>query len=93
MEDRGETPDLEEQVEELESLADALDTVPDEELVGTLGRAVELLRDINSRIETRLAAAGTESREVGEIIERLDLGPFDEALGELERQERSAGEP
>jgi hypothetical protein len=93
MEDRGETPDLEEQVEELERLADALDTVPDEELVGTLGRAVELLREINSRIETRLAAAGAESREVGEIIERLDLGPFDEALGELERQERSAGEP
>jgi hypothetical protein len=93
MEDRGETPDLEEQVEELERLADALDTVPDEELVGTLGRAVELLREINSRIETTLAAAGAESREVGEIIERLDLGPFDEALGELERQERSAGEP
>ena len=93
MEDRGETPDLEEQVEELERLADALDNVPDEELVGTLGRAVELLREINSRIETRLVAAGAESREVGEIIERLDLGPFDEALGELERQERSAGEP
>ena len=93
MEDRGETPDLEEQVEDLERLADALDTVPDEELVGTIGRAVPLLREINSRIETRLAAAGTESREVGEIIERLDLGPFDEALGELERQERSAGEP
>jgi hypothetical protein len=90
MEDRGE---LEEQVEELERLADSLDSVPDEELVGALGRAVELLREINARIETKLAAAGTESREVGEIVERLDLGPFDEALGELERQERSAGEP
>ena len=93
MEGRGETPDLEEQVEELERLADSLGTVPDEELVGALGRAVELLREINSRIETKLAAAGTESREVGEIIERIDLGPFDEALGNLERQERSAGEP
>ena len=93
MEGRGETPDLEEQVEELARLADALEIVPDDELVGTLGRAVELLREINSRIETKLAAAGTESREVGEIIERIDLGPFDEALGNLERQERSAGEP
>ena len=93
MEDRGETPDLEEQVEELERLADALDTVPDEELVGTLGRAVELLREINARIEMGLDAAGDEARGVGEIIEGLDLGPFDEALEELERQERNAGEP
>jgi len=96
VEDRTETPDLgelEEKVGELERLADSLDAVPDEELVGALGRAVELLREINSRIEAKLAAAGTESREVGEIIERLDFGPFDEALGELERQERNAGEP
>ncbi len=96
MEDRRETPDLgelEEKVGELERLADSLGTVPDEELVGALGRAVELLREINTRIETRLDAAGDEAREVGEIVERLDLGPFDEALGELERQERNAGEP
>jgi hypothetical protein len=37
--------------------------------------------------------AGEESREIGEIVERLDLGPFDEALEELESQERNAGEP
>jgi hypothetical protein len=96
MEDRRETPDLgelEEKVGELERLADSLGTVPDEELVGALGRAVELLREINARMETKLDAAGDEARGVGEIIEGLDLGPFDEALGELERQERNAGEP
>jgi hypothetical protein len=96
MEDRRETPDLgeiEEKVGELERLADSLGTVPDEELVGALGRAVELLREINARIEMGLDAAGVEARGVGEIIEGLNLGPFDEALGELEQRERNAGEP
>jgi hypothetical protein len=94
--ERRETPDLgelAEKVGELERLADSLETVPDEDLVGTLGRAVELLREINARIELGLDAAGDEARGVGEIIEGLDLGPFDEALGELERRERNAGEP
>jgi len=92
MEDR--RPDiegLEEKVGELERLADALDSVPDQELVGELDRAVELLREINRGIETELDAADRESREIGEIIEGLDLGPFDEALDELERQERDPG--
>ena len=96
MEDRGQTPDieaLEGKVGELERLADLLDGVPDEELVGTLGRAVELLREINAGIETELDAADRESREIGEIVEGLDLGPFDEALEEFERQERDAGAP
>ncbi len=96
MEDRRETPnlgELEEKVGELESLADSLGTVPDKELVATLNRAVELLREINTRIEMGLDDAGEESHEIGEIVERLDLGPFDEALEELERQERNAGEP
>ena len=91
MEDRRE--DLEAKLGELEGLADSLGDVPDEELVGTLNRAVELLREINARIEMELAAAGDESREIGALIERLDLGPFDEALGELERQERDTGVP
>ena len=94
--ERRETPDLgelEEKVGELERLADSLGSVADEELVGTLGRAVEVLREINARIEMGLDAAGDEARGVGEIIESLDLGPFDEALGELERRERNAGEP
>ena len=93
MEDRREAPDLEERVGELERLADSLGSVPDEELVGTLNQAVELLREINARIEMELEAAGDESGEIGEILDGLDLGPFDEALEEIERREREAGEP
>lgn len=96
MEDRKEAPDLgelEEKVGELERLADTLGSVPDEELVGTLNRAVELLREINARLEAGLDAAADESREIGAIIDGLNLGPFDEALGELERRERNPGEP
>jgi hypothetical protein len=93
MEDRREAQDLEEKVGELERLADSLGSVPDEELVGTLDRAVELLREINARIEVELDAAGGESHEIGAILGGLDLGPFDEALEEIERREREAGEP
>ncbi len=93
MEDRRETQDLEEKVGELERLADSLGSVPDEELVGTLDRAVELLREINTRIEMELESAEGESGEIGAILEGLDLGPFDEALEEIERREREAGEP
>ena len=93
MEDRREAPDLEERVGELERLADSLGSVPDEELVGTLNRAVELLREINARIEMELEAAGDESGEIGAILDGLDLVPFDEALEEIERREREAGEP
>jgi hypothetical protein len=85
--------DLEEKVGELERLADTLDGVPDEELVGALGRAVELLREINTGIETELDDADRASREIGEIIDGLDLGPFDETLDELERRERESGTP
>lgn len=97
MEDRGKEQDdvegLEEKVGELEKLTDSLDDVPDEELVGTLGEAVELLTEINARIEARLDAAGDESREVGELLGQVDFGPFDEALEERERKERTTGEP
>jgi hypothetical protein len=54
---------------------------------------VELLREINTGIETELGDADRESREIGEIIDGLDLGPFDEALDELERRERESGTP
>jgi len=96
MNDRGERSDLEgleEKLGELERLADSLDGVPDEELVGALGRAVELLKEINAGIEGQLGVAGGESGEIGAIVEGLDLGPFDEALEDLERQERDAGVP
>jgi hypothetical protein len=96
MEDRNEPQglgELEEKVAELERLADSLGGVPGEELVGTLNRAVELLREINARLEADLDAAADESREIGEITDRLDLHTFDEALEEIERQERDVGEP
>lgn len=84
--------ELEEKVGQLERLADSLSSVPDEELVGTLNAAVELLAEINAGIEARLDAAGAESREIGGLLEGVDFGPFDEALEDLERRERTPGE-
>ena len=94
MEDRGrEQEELEAKVGELERIADSLNEVPDEELVDTLGEAVELLGEINARIEDRLDAAGEESREIGDLLGGVDFGPFDEALEEQEARERATGEP
>ena len=96
MEDRDQMPDgweLDEKVGELERLTDSLGGVPDEELVETLNAAVELLGEINARIEARLDAAGAESREIGGLLEGVDFGPFDEALEDVERRERTSGEP
>jgi hypothetical protein len=94
MEDRGrEQEDLETKVGELEKLTDSLNEVPDEELVETLGEAVELLTEINARIEDRLDAAGEESREIGDLLGEIHFGPFDEALEEHEARERTTGEP
>jgi hypothetical protein len=95
MVDRNDAPDrreLDEKVGELERLADSLGGVPDEELVGTLNAAVELLGEINAGIEARLDAAGAESREIGGLLEGVDFGPFDEALEDVERRERASGE-
>ncbi len=84
---------LEAKVGELEKLTDSLDDVPDEDLVGTLNEAVELLAEINTRIENRLDAAGEETREIGDLLARVDFGPFDEALEDHEVKERTTGEP
>ena len=97
MEDRGKQQDdlggLEEKVDELERLTDSLDDVPEEELVGTLNEAVELLAEINAGIEARLDTAGDESREIGTLLGHVDFGPFDEALEDHEHRERTSGEP
>jgi hypothetical protein len=97
MEDRGrqqdDLGDLEEKVGELEKLTDSLDDVPEEELVGALGEAVELLAEINSDIEGRLDTAGDESREIGDLLGQVDFGPFDEAMEDHEHRERTTGEP
>ena len=97
MEDRGKQLDdlgcLEEKVGELEKLTDTLDDVPEEELVGNLNEAVELLAEINADIEARLDTAGNESREIGTLLGHVDFGPFDEALEDHEHRERTTGEP
>ena len=85
--------ELDEKVVELERLADSLGGVPDEELVGSLNAAVELLGEINAGIEAWVDAAGAESQEIGGILEGVDFGPFDEALKDVERRERTSGEP
>ncbi len=95
MENRSETPDLEEleaQISELENIADDLGNVPDEALIGTLGRAVELLKEVNASIEDGMNTMGQESQEIGGLLDRVDFGAFDTALGELEEQERGSGE-
>lgn len=93
MEHRDETPDLgelEARIAELERLADDLGNVPDEELVRTLGRAVELLEEVNTGIENGMDSLGAESQEIGGLLERVDFGAFDAALGELEERERGS---
>ncbi len=83
---------LEERLAELERLAEALDGVPDEEVVGVLERAVALLAEVNAGLEEGLRASEGEARELGDLIERVDFGPFDEALEEIERRESPSGE-
>ena len=97
MEDRGKQQDdlrvLEEKVGELEKLTDALENAPEEELVETLGEAVELLAEINAGIEARLDTARDDSREIGALLGQVDFGPFDEAMEDHEHRERTTGEP
>ncbi len=96
MEDGRHAPDmerLESKVDELERLTDALGSVPDKEVVDALSHAVGLLREINAGIEAGLKSARDGSSDVDEILDRVNFGPFDEALEEIESQERSAGEP
>lgn len=95
MEDRSGTPDikgLEDRVEELEGLADALANAPDEELVEVLNRAVSLLGEVNAGIEAGIRSVGEGSRELGGVLDRTDFGDFDATLGEFEGQERNPGE-
>lgn len=80
-------------VDELERLAGSLGDVPDEDIADTLADAVRVLGEINARIEARVEAAGEESREADSLLSGVDFGPFDEALEDLERRERGAGEP
>lgn len=76
---------LEERLAELERLAEELEGVPDAEVVGVLDRAVALLAEVNASIEAGISSAEGEARELGDLLNRVDFGPFDAALDELER--------
>jgi len=82
---------LEERLAELEKLAEELEGVSDEEVVGILDRAVALLAEVNARIEAGLAQAEGEAQELGELLEKVDFGPFDAALKDLERPSDGPG--
>ena len=92
MENRSrEMEELGAKVDELERLAGSLGDVPDEDLADTLAEAVRVLGEINARIEARVERAGREAREADSLLSGADFGPFDEALGELERREGDPG--
>lgn len=77
---------LEERVAELESLSEELGRAPESELTGMLERAVTLVEEINTGIESRLNAAQQESGEVEGLLDKVDFGPFDAAMESLERE-------
>ena len=95
MEGTGENADLgrlEDRIGELEALADELGDVPDEELIPALGRAVELLKEVNTGIEGGMKSLGKESREVEGLLDPLDFGEFDSSLENLEKERQDTGE-
>lgn len=84
----GDLEALEGRVGELEGIANSLGDTPDEEVVAALDRAVRLLNEINSTIHQSLQSANNEVKELGDILDGLSFGSFDEALEDLERRER-----
>lgn len=76
---------LTERLEELEKLVEELEGAPDSRAVSVLDRAVTLLTEVNARIEAGLLEAEGEAREIGDLLEKVDFGPFDAALEDLER--------
>ncbi len=88
---RVDTNRLGEQLAELEKLVEELDGVSDSEAVGVLDRAVALLAEVNARIEAGLLEAEGEARELGDLLEEVDFGPFDAALEDLERPSGGPG--
>ena len=85
--------ELERLVEELENIADALAHAPDDEVVESLERAIQLLSEVNAGIETSLRSSGEETARLGTLLESVNFYAFDEVLSELEDRERAAGEP
>lgn len=82
---------LEERLSELEKLAEELESVPDTGVVDILDRAVALLAEVNAGVEAGLASVEGEARELGDLLEEIDFGPFDAALENLERPSGGPG--
>jgi hypothetical protein len=82
---------LEERLAELEKLAEELESVPDSGVVDVLDRAVALLAEVNAGIEAGLLEAAGEARELSDLLEKVDFGPFDAALEDLERSSGGQG--
>ena len=82
---------LEERLSELEKLAEELEGVPDSGVVDILDRAVALLAELNARVEANLSEVEGEARELGDLLEEIDFGPFDAALESLERPSGGPG--
>ncbi len=82
---------LEERLKELEKLAEELEGVPVSVVVDVLDRAVTLLAEVNARVEAGLASTKGEVRELGDLLEEIDFGPFDASLENLERPSGGPG--
>lgn len=85
--------ELGERVSELEGLVDALGRAPDGDLVWILDRAVGLLGEINTGLEASFSSVREGSEDLGRLLERVDFGPFDAALEELESEGPGSGGP
>lgn len=83
---------LEEKVAELERLSEELGRAPDAELSGLLERAVGLIDEVNAGIESRISTARAGSGEVEGLLDRVDFGAFDAALGSLEHESQRSGQ-
>jgi hypothetical protein len=88
---RADTNRLGERLAELEKLVEELEGVSDLEAVSVLDRAVALLAEVNAGIEAGLLETEGEARELGDLLEEVDLGPFDAALEDLERPSGGPG--
>ena len=82
---------LEARISELEGLVEALEEIPDGEVVGVLEQAVALLAEVNDRLEAGLESTENEARELGELLQRVDFGPLDEALEKAQRPPEDPG--
>ena len=82
---------LEEQLAELEKLVEELENVPESRVVDVLNRAVALLTEVNAGIEAGLVKAEGEVQMLGDLLQKVNFGPFDAALEDLERSSGSPG--